>query len=163
MVIKGPLSIEECIRENCIIVPNFFDDFFSGTMEYVSDVEASYKCEISKSNEAKFMPSKLPRIKSKEWGFQSEYRFCLWVLPKPKNMSDIEINQGGMMQAFFDSIDPGENYLDVPFNLSILDDLIIRTGPLCTAGGKICVQSLIDKFAPKAKIEESHLSIRDPN
>lgn len=157
--IYGPLSIDECDNETYFIQPNFFDDFFNGSVEYVKDVGARYIEAIERTGDKITIkePNKLPRIKPEHWAFQTEYRFHLWVLPKPHQSDNNQQNPGiQMIQAFKDGVDPGINFLDVPLEPLIFNDLIIRTGPLCTPGNRICIEALLAKHAPSAKLETSH-------
>jgi hypothetical protein len=61
-------------------------------------------------------------------------------------------------QAFLNGVDTSARFIDISFDPAVLDQMIIRLGPLCTAGGKVCVEALRDTFAPNAKIESSPLT-----
>lgn len=156
--IIGPLSIDECDNETYFIQPNFFGDFFDGPVEYVPDVKTRYSNAIKlEDNTIIKEPNKLPRLKSEHWSFQSEYRFHLWVLPKPNDQSDKHQNIGiQMINGFKNNIDPGIDFIDVPLDSCVFNNLVIRTGPLCTPGGLTCIEALIAKYAPNAEIENSH-------
>jgi len=157
--IYGPLSIDECDNEKYFIQPNFYDDFFDGPVEYVPDVKARYDCavQLKKDQNTIKEPNKLPRLKSDHWSFQSEYRFHLWVLPKPNKPLDPSENLGVyMIKEFKNGVDPGINYIDVPLDSSVFESLVVRTGPLCTHGSLVCIEALMARYAPNAKIEISH-------
>jgi len=157
--IFGPLSIDECDNETYFIQPNFFDDFFDGPVEYVPDVKTRYTSAIQLAGDETTVrePNKLPRLKSEHWDFQSEYRFHLWVLPKPKKPLNQQQNLGiHMIQGFKNGIDPGIHYIDVPLDPSIFDRLVVRIGPLCTPGNQVCIEALMARHSPKAKLETSH-------
>jgi hypothetical protein len=106
----------------------------------------------------------LGRLKSKVWQFQSEYRFVLYVMPVdppfppgvPISPTIDQLTNCG--QAFMSGIDPGARFIDIAYDPAVLDQMVIRLGPLCTAGGKVCVEALRDKFAPNAEIEFSPLT-----
>ncbi len=106
----------------------------------------------------------LPRKKSRDWAFQKEYRFSLFVLPS------LPLPDGGpgtkefskqvgkhMSNSFINNVGPGITYVDVPLSEEALKNLVIRTGPLMTPGDFICVEALLSSYAPEAKIEESSL------
>ncbi|NJA04563.1 DUF2971 domain-containing protein [Methylococcaceae bacterium WWC4] len=157
--IIGPLSIDECDNEKYFIQPNFFEDFFDGPVEYVPDVKARYDLAIqTNENQTTIIePNKLPRLKSDHWSFQSEYRFHLWVLPKPNEPLEPSENLGiRMIEEFKNGVELGINFIDVPLDPSVFNSLVIRTGPLCTPGGIVCIKALMAMYAPNAKIENSH-------
>ena len=168
----SPLSTNELYGHDYMIIPPFLGSkTFAGAVEYVDDVTARYASAISHTKDRdgrdqiqidKFFD--LPRLKSKIWKFQSEYRFLLYVMPiDPPFPKGIPISPTvdqlvNCSQAFIRGVDPGVSFIDVPINPVALNQMIIRMGPLCTPGGKVCVEALRDSFAPKAKIELSPLA-----
>jgi hypothetical protein len=107
----------------------------------------------------------LPRQKSIDWKFQDEYRFSLFVLPLssdsravPGTESHFLSTTENMSNCLINNISPDITYIDVPLFPGAFQDLVVRTGPLATQGAKICVEALIAKFAPDARIEESALN-----
>jgi hypothetical protein len=106
----------------------------------------------------------LGRLKSKTWQFQSEYRFVLYVMPvDPPFPQGVPIAPTldqimNCPQAFFSGVDPGARFIDVSIDPAVLHQMVIRMGPLCSAGGKVCVEALRDALAPNAKIEPSPLT-----
>jgi hypothetical protein len=107
----------------------------------------------------------LPRKKSRDWAFQKEYRFSLFVLPSlplpPSGHGTTEFsNQVGqhISNSFINNVDPGIRHVDVPLSDDALRDLVVRTGPLISPGGLTCVEALVRTFAPKARVEESSLT-----
>ena len=168
----APLSLQECLGPTYFVAPYFFDDFFAGPVDYVPDVGARYAAAVRQTtfddgqvgvsiNES----AKLPRLKSVDWEFQSEYRFHLQILPAPSLPEPSDDPQTlsreravQMCQAFKSGVDPGINYIDVPLDPVALDDLTVRIGPLCTEDGRARVEAIVSAFAPKARIEPSALT-----
>lgn len=168
----SPLATAELYGRNYMIVPPFAGNkTFSGPVEYVEDVSARYASAIvrTKAHDGsdqikidKFYD--LPRLKSKVWEFQAEYRFLLYALPvdppfppgEPLSLTIDQASNSG--QAFMRGMDPGVSFIDVPFDPAVLDRLVIRLGPLCSPGAKVCVEALRDKLAPNAKVESSSLT-----
>jgi hypothetical protein len=111
------------------------------------------------------------RLKSQEWAFQAEYRFFLFVLPSiqlpPEGPGSPEFYNrfpSYVSQAMLNGIAPGINYLDIDLSRHALDNIIVTTGPLCSQGAKICVQALVERYAPKGMVEQSCFTgtIRSP-
>lgn len=163
----APLSIDEMIGNGYFITPLFFQDFFCGAVEYVTDVPAIYAEAIEQQEGGRLningLP-KLPRFKSDDWAFQQEYRFQLFVLPTSRSESggaksvfrdDVATDIG---VGFLNNVDPGIHYVDVPVSEEAIENLVIRLGPLSTPGGRLCVEALLEKYAPCAKVEDSHLT-----
>lgn len=176
--ILSPLSFESIWGNGYFIAPMFLNrEHFAGAVEYVDNVEKEYANSIQrKVNPGGHVNLKidglpfLPRKKSRDWAFQKEYRFSLFVLPSlplpDGGPGTAEFsNQVGqhMSNSFINNIDPGIKYVDVPLSDEALRNLVVRTGPLTTPGGLTCVEALVRSFAPEARIEESSLSgaIRD--
>jgi hypothetical protein len=168
--ISSPLPAEDLIGSTHFIVPPLNDTFFHGKVEYVESVEEHYKASITviqgvnggKSLRIKDLRN-LSRAKSRAWFFQSECRFTLFAMPIPENHGSLApppgIGLGELMaDAFINNIDPGLKYIDVPLSDAAMKSLKVRTGPLCSPGGKICVEALINQYAPMAIVEPSSLA-----
>lgn len=165
--ITAPLSVDEMIGNGYFITPMFFNDFFAGPVDYVPNIEAKYAEAIKPTDDGGMsidgLP-KLPRFKSLDWAFQEEYRFHLFVLPTSHmgSSKDGNIFKGEAAKdigtGFRKNIDPGIHYIDVPMAEEALDSLVVRLGPLSTPGARLCVEALLEKYAPNAKIEDSHLT-----
>ena len=78
---------------------------------------------------------KIGLYKRKCWAFQKEHRFTLTILPNI--WGDIDINQ-------------------MP-NPELLSKMKITLSPICSEAEKVIVESIVQKFAPKAIIRESML------
>jgi len=167
----GPIPTSEWFGHNYMIIPPVVGNTtFAGPVDYVDDVAERYNRAIKYGKGSNGQDTlsidklyDLPRLKSRVWGFQSEYRFVLYAMPidppfPPGHPIEVTPNHfNNISQAFFNGADPGATFIDVPFDPAALDQMVIRTGPLCTAGGEVCVKALRDKFAPNAKIESSPL------
>jgi hypothetical protein len=167
----SPLTFDEMLGETYFVPPLFFDNFFCGKVDYIESVNEFYKNAIKKTENPNGgigvsingLP-KLPRQKSKEWFFQSEYRFHLFALPIPSGHHHAGPYPPGiglgeiMSDSLIRNIDPEINYIDVPLEASALAQMIVRIGPLCTPGGKICIEALVAQLTPGAKIETSALA-----
>jgi len=63
-----------------------------------------------------------------------------------------------MSNSFINNVDPGVTYIDIPLSDLALENLVVRTGPLASAGTKTCVEALVAQFAPRARLESSVLA-----
>lgn len=171
--IRSPLSFESIWGNGYFVVPMFLSrEHFAGPVEYVENVEELYansiRREIKPGGNVNLkidgLPF-LPRKKSRDWAFQKEYRFSLFVLPSlplpawgpgTTEFSN-EVGQH-MSNSFINNVDPGIRHVDVPLSDDALRHLVVRTGPLISPGGLTCVEALVRTFAPEASIEESSLS-----
>lgn len=170
--ISSPLSLEEIFADAHLVVPTFLNrDHFAGPIEYVEDVGDRYAQSVKRITQptgvetlkVNGLPS-LPRVKSQDWAFQQEYRFSLFAVPSPPRppegpgASDYGEKLGTHIpNALLRGVDPGIDHIDVKLSEAGIEDLVVRTGPLCSPGGYLCVEALLDKYAPKARLEKSSL------
>lgn len=173
-MLPSPIPFEDLWGSTYFVVPIFLKrDHFSGPMNYVDDVESLYKAslwrEVRRESNSQTLHianlPQLPRNKSKDWEFQKEFRFSLFILPSlaiPEagpGQGDFAANAGAYMsQAFLSNVDPGITHFDVALDPAALEELAVRTGPLATAGTIATVEALLAKFAPSARVESSALS-----
>jgi hypothetical protein len=173
-VLPSPIPFEELWGPTYFVAPIFLNrDHFSGPMNYVDDVEALYRASIRREVRPELNSQtlrianlpQLPRNKSKDWEFQKEHRFSLFILPSlavPEagpGQGDFAASAGShMSQAFLSNVDPGITHFDVALDPATLESLAVRTGPLATAGTIATVEALLANFAPSARVEPSSLS-----
>ena len=150
--------------DSYFIPPILKEDFFCGDVEYVKSVENYYKQTVKRTVNKKGGQSvsinglpTLPRMKSTAWSFQSEYRFHLFALPIQRVFQAVQSFPQELalvkswVMLFINNIDPGINFIDVQINPEILSQMVIRTGPLCTAGGAT-VDAIVSKLPLKQKL-----------
>jgi hypothetical protein len=168
----GPIPTSEWVgRDYMITLPMAGNPNFGGHAQYVDNVPEHYAAAIKRSIDPGGRVElkidrmyDLGRLKSKTWKFQSEYRFVLYVLPvDPPFPQGVPISPtidqiANCGQAFLNGADTGARFIDISYDPAVLDQMVIRLGPLCTAGGRVCVEALRDRFAPNAKIEASPLT-----
>lgn len=171
--LPSPIPFEALWGSSYFIVPMFLrPDHFAGPVDYIDDVSSFYAQAINREVQPDghvnlkiaSLPY-LPRKKSLEWAFQREYRFSLFVLPSlpvplagPGASGFFESIGEHMSNSFINNVDPGISYVDIPLSDAALEDLVVRTGPLASAGTKTCVEALISQFAPGARLESSALT-----
>jgi hypothetical protein len=169
----SPLPFEALWGPSYFITPMFLRrEHFAGPVEYVPSVADAYARSIQRevhpdgraNLKIEALPL-LPRRKSIEWHFQKEYRFSLFVLPSlpvppmgPGSPQFFEMIGQHMSNSFINNVDPRIAFVDVDLSGEAFQDLVVRTGPLATAGGQASIEALVARFAPEARIEPSALS-----
>lgn len=171
-IINSPISMAEMYGQTYMILPSFMDrSQFGGAVEYVDDIEARYANAVTTSVGADGSrysniknPADLVRLKSSAWRFQSEYRFHLFAFPSipvpsdgPGSKAFVEALPRYVERTLHQGVDPGIVFIDVDIRATALEELVVTTGPLCSAGGKLCVEALIKQYAPRGRIQASAL------
>ena len=170
----APLSFEEIFGESYFVVPMFTDyKNFAGPVEYVNDVERRYSeaVEVGPSGITIRRPFDLVRFKSKDWNFQNEYRFFLFVLPSipvppegPGSESFATRFPEHCSRSMIAGEPPGIEYIDLELSDDAFSQLVVTTGPLCSPGARVCVEALVNTYAPAGRVASSCLTgtIRKP-
>jgi hypothetical protein len=168
----SPIPFEDLWGQTYFIAPMFLkQDHFAGAVDYIEDIQGVYDRCIRRELHSNGTVSLkidglplLPRKKSSEWSFQKEYRFSLFAMPSlplpaegPGSKEFSEAIGQFMSNSLVNNIDPGINYIDVSMAPDAFDDAVIRLGPLASAGTRVCVESLLFRFAPRARVERSSL------
>jgi hypothetical protein len=169
----SPLPFESLWGPTYFVVPMFLKrEHFAGPVEYVSSVSDLYAQSVRREVQPDGVVSLkvdclplLPRRKSVDWQFQKEYRFSLFVMPSlpvppsgPAAAQFFETVGQHMSTSFINNIDPGIDFIDLPLSPHAFERLTVRAGPLATAGGIACVEALLARYAPSARLESSALS-----
>jgi len=177
----SPLATRELFGKNYFVVPmmGYNDEFFQGSVDYVADVAARWARAVIRVPDYSGCRTPalrinkmwdLVRLKSDIWGFQSEYRFYLFVMPMVPPFEPDGTNLPTLEQimstsdAMQQNVDPVATYIDVPLDPASLDHLVVRTGPLITEIARSRVEALVRQFAPNAAVVTSALehTIRYP-
>lgn len=165
-------SIKE-MNEGYFILPTFRDEkFFYLNMEYVkkpeeiySDLKEKLAEEESRIN-ISIPPTTLEKIakyKTKNWEFQNESRFKLFIFPASDSIPQNTVEEGEWAKYLANNIvnqkAPEISYYDVPLREESLNELKVTLGPLCTDSDKIIVESLLNEYCgPDVVIKESSLT-----
>ena len=174
----SPIPFNKLFTDNYLIIPTFLDKKdFERKVEYVDDVASFYKDAVDLKIDGKKFNLKIQKVgdlakyKNKDWQFQSELRFMLFVfpsLPMPKTglsdkqyIAQLPSHIGNCIKK---SIGPDINYFDVEIKPDVLDNIIITTGPLIDKGNMLIIKSLLSKYTKNGSVKESNLTgtIRKP-
>ena len=147
----------------CIMPHRYFKDFFV-EVEYVEDVNSSYEdCfQVDHHNDGTYgfkFKTKVGYKKRKDWEFQKEVRFILFMMHTvPQKLSDelfIDYPSANFTEYNFPPIGHnGEELLhfDMGLDDKAFDYLEITMGPEVTAEDRTRVQKLLQLYAPNAKV-----------
>lgn len=130
-------------------------------VEYTNETNKLYP-QILKEDGDHFtiVLGELGKYKNLHWSFQKEWRYILNVLPLnlnqavEKSMLDFQtiankMKEGLEKQPF--------SYYDMRISDEAFADMEITLSPRISAGSRIIVESLIEKYNPVAKLNESRL------
>lgn len=106
-------------------------------------------------------------LKTNYWKFQKEVRMIIQLDPKVAidDIKDVEnyqnLNENEKFNLYVKEILPyiscHKNYLDVRLSDEFFNDLEITLGPAVSDAEKIMIESLINEYAPNAKLNDSEL------
>lgn len=130
----------------------YVDDVLSKTKEQAEkllDEDVNYNMDIGK----------VGIFKHKRWEFEKESRFILRIIPTSEEISlfDARRFMELIRETFASKLPPHFETYDLPLKDDIFDNMEITLSPSITAGQRVIVESLINQYAPNAKIKESCL------
>lgn len=177
--ILSPIPFDRIFTDDYFIFTLFLNkNQFCGDINYVNDIEGEYKRSINFSINENGHPKlkisnidRLARLKKKEWAFQNEYRFMLFIVPSipipSKGVGDqsyVTKISDHVMNCFVNGVPPKINYFDIELDKTALDNIVITLGPLCSDGNRIITETLISKYCKNGKVLPSKLTgtIRKP-
>jgi hypothetical protein len=169
----SPIPLGEIFAGSHLIVTQFLNRReFGGSVRYVDDVQAEYDSAVSwqplPGNSVKLKvldPFGLARLKGSAWRFEAEHRFVLLILPGipipsegpgcPKYASDIANH---IVTCLRSGKGPNLDHFDVRLARDAIDRMVVTLGPCVTTGNALVVQSLLEQYAPAARILKSSLA-----
>ncbi|MEC1748061.1 DUF2971 domain-containing protein [Schinkia azotoformans] len=101
------------------------------------------------------------KFKRTSWSFQKEYRYKLHVLPFALKELELMLRQGNhQIIEKLQNYNLSFNYIDLYLKDDFLEEMEILCGPKVSEAQKIIIESLVEKYNPKANIKNSNLLIR---
>lgn len=156
---KSFVPMDKWIGSNYMIMPNLEHVFEVNYTDNESLLEQNLITELPYDRQGIDF-KKIGRHKRTVWEFEREWRFCLYILPKPQT----GINTKFTVEEFSKLIDErgsfpiGFTYYDLPISSECFHEMEITLGPRVIPGDKEIVQSLIDKYNSSAVMHESRLT-----
>lgn len=161
----GPLSREETYTDEYIVM-NVFDNptSFYKSIRYQNNYPIIYESLIKKDHQGIIIEKmfELGAYKHEMWSFQKESRFTLYICPLlPLTHPFVNGSKSQQMQLTSYSLNNGFensfNYIDLDLNETVLNNMIITIGPLCSTADEIVVSSLLKEFTSNGEIKRSSL------
>lgn len=170
--LKSQGSIKTKIPPQDLINPDYWffpvldynNDLFYRKVKYVDDVFQYTNNTIQLMNvfdgrgDMSLQMKPFGYYKNKRWDFQDETRFVLYALPCNPLLegANPEISSMLMQDLLSNKQLPFTNY-DMQLKDDILDNIEITLSPSASEAERIIVHALVDKYTPKAQINNSTL------
>ena len=143
---------------------DYDNDLFYRHVEYVDDVFQYTKDCIQITNikddrgDMKMEMKPFGSYKNKRWEFQDESRFVLYVLPCNPMLEGANPEVSSIViQSLLGNKSLPFTYYDMSLNEDALDKMEITLSPSASEAEKIIIQTLVEKFAPNAQVNNSVL------
>ena len=97
--------------------------------------------------------------KNTHWEFQHEWRYLMWFLPLDlKPVGNIANRFNSVVNRLYrGELEPPFDHFDLDLSEDALDRMVITPSPKMTAGNRIILDALIEKYAPTCALTESSL------
>lgn len=176
--IPSPIPFDEAWSDSHLVVPQFLNrKLFGASVSYTDEIQAVYDSSVSIVREADHASVSvnrlydLPRLKTKAWEFENEYRFALFILPA------IPIPPGGpskesyekelpkhMLRCLLEGTEPPLTHFDVRLAPDALAEIEVVLGPCCSHGDRLIVESILERYAAAGSVVSSSFegTIRTP-
>lgn len=164
--IKTKIPQQDMMNPNFFILPflHYDNDMFYRKIKYVDDVFQYTKDAIQITNikdergDVHMDMKPFGYYKNKRWEFQKESRFVLYTFPfnpllegeKP-DLSSIAV------QSLLSNKPLSISHYDMCLKNDAIDNMEITLSPSTNEAQKIIIQSIVEKYAPLAKINDSTL------
>jgi len=146
---------EEIFKENKLyVIPTVP---FLRKVEYTNNIKPKVFDKIIQNNNNRFDMTgnfnDIGRYKTKDWSFQSEWRYSMILLPHDclgRLSIDVSSEYNGCLQFYY----------DVELDQDAFDNMEIVIGPKTNNGEREIIKVLCDKYAPGTKIIDSKIKIK---
>ena len=154
------VPIEECFNGNYLVM-NFLYDKCLEKVEYTDDIELLSPQIFNISQQGIEMKSaQLGKYKNTYWEFQNEERYVLRFLPLDVKKIAPESNAAQMVYNAFMNQKSFIDYYDLEIRDDAFVSMEITLSPQFTAGNRILLESLKEKYNPNLKVLDSALKDR---
>ena len=172
--VYSPIPFDQIFGDNYMIFPMFLDKrVFEKKICYVENLKEELGQIVNLSPDdtgLNISTDKLAGYKNKEWEFQHEFRFILFIIPSPP------IPDGGfgpelfsqlpshVLQCFRNKIPPDISCFDLEVHHDALNNIEVTMGPLSNDGDRILVEALLEKYTQSGTVGDSKMKgkIRTP-
>lgn len=130
------------------------------SMSYAPVGSGTHLCRIIEESDSgigyRYNTANIGNVKSSEWAFESEIRFKILS----QNQSGSSTSRERISKHLSTLTIDNRLFIDVPFQDACLEKLDILLSPSMTSAEGVIVQSIIDKFAPNARVDKSQIKVR---
>lgn len=154
----GPFDDAEMITEDYCICNNFREGFdFFDVVKYEDSYNKYYAKAFNLPKKGGLILNPISMIglfKKKTWSFQKECRFKIYIIPIDQRnlLADLTTR---VINSMRNAKEIKFEYFDVNLNREVLDNIVVRKGPLCTTADAVIIDSLIKEYTSNGTIEES--------
>ena len=129
---------------NGVITPHAFGDDILYRIEYTNELEKLEPQIVSDKEGTTYLcGNAMGKHKNEHWAFQKEWRYLLSAYPWPPIREGVQ--------------PPPLQYIDLQIAPDCYDDMEITWSPRMTAGNRILLETLLEKYNPKAIIKKRQL------
>lgn len=129
---------------NGVITPHALGDDILYRVEYTDNKQELEPSVTSRKNgQLYFLCNALGKHKNTHWDFQKEWRYLLSVYPYAHLQEDQTL--------------PFPQYIDLQLDSACFAEMEITCSPKMTAGNRVILETLIEKYNPRAKLVDSGL------
>lgn len=130
-------------------------------VEYSNDLSRLYPSVLSRTKEGTTISlAEMGKVKNVHWAFQKEWRYIIQLIK-----TDYQKSPENMYKDFLATMDcliSGQyqqpfSYYDMPLAEDAFSMMSITLSPQLSAGNRVIVNSLVDKYNPTAEVKESEL------
>lgn len=154
------LDISELIRGNYFSAQAWGGNILTRVI-YTDDIEKLEPKVLSVDGSGTSLSTQpLGMYKNTHWSFQNEWRYKMMFIPMSFQGSMDKMSEhfaGTMMKMISGQCTPPFSYYDLDIAPHCFSEMEITISPQMTAGNRILLESLIEKFNPNAKVLESSL------
>ncbi|MGM0589238.1 MAG: hypothetical protein ACQETE_12525 [Bacteroidota bacterium] len=170
---KLPIGKNEMFTDTYHVFPfSFLKKYFERKIEYKDNIDSVYENFFDETvapdgkNQINFNNlGDLAKFKSKAWSFQQEIRYVLLIFPAFEMPSEGFNDQSyisSLGDLWYKAIKTGNGppitNFDLPIDPVLLNNITVRTGPMCTKEDEIAVESIINNYTTNGEIQKSKLA-----
>ncbi|MEX2443152.1 MAG: hypothetical protein WD492_06090 [Alkalispirochaeta sp.] len=162
-------TYDELFRRDRWVLPlcNFWNAFYN-EVEYVSDpqvvreehVTISLNQQTGSFSMQSAGPSTIAKYKGTEWAWQNEVRFVILATPGQSNVNTATLQNlpNRFATAVANHHAPEATSIDADLSDEAIERIKIRRGPLMSKGQRTLLESIIDRYAPNATVQDSRFT-----
>lgn len=157
---KTLIPYSDMITQEFIVFPNSAEKILH-KVEYTTDKNKLYPKLCSYVNvEMRIDLDAIGKFKNKHWKFQHEWRYMFQMVSHDIIAAPEEQNKTlrkTIIKILEDNYEQSIPYYDIPISSTAFSEMEITLSPRISAGNRIIVESLVEKYNSSAKIKNGTL------